>query len=132
MSDAEHILETCQLIIDAAVDADPLLRPYPVLKLAVTAPAIVILAGDPFVTYHARMGGIVDAAYEFDVVLLASKVNEVAAQHRLYGWFDPRNKVYQAIDALPGMSVVDGRNVGDYAVGEGTYWGGTLRVTYDG
>ena len=129
---SDDILAVCQSITDAAVAASPELRPYPTLRDAVSSPAIVVLAGDPFITYHQRMGGLADAFYTFDVVLLASKANEVVAQQRLYGWLNPRNGLYQAIDALPGMSVVEAVNVGDYGVGTATLWGGTLRVTYDG
>lgn len=120
------------LIADAAKEVDPEIRAYPTLRDAVTVPALVVLAGEPFATYHARMGGLADAEYIFDVVLLASKQNEAVAQQRLYGWLDPRGGLYQAIDALEGMSVEQALNVGNYDVGTATYWGATLRVTYDG
>lgn len=119
------------LIAETAKAVDPELRASPTLREAVTVPALVVLAGEPFATYHERFETD-EATYIFDVVLLASKVNEVAAQKRLYGWIDPRGALYRALDAIEGMSVEQVVNVGDYTVGDATHWGGTLRVTYDG
>lgn len=131
MSDDEDILAVAQSIADAAAEAEPGLRPYPTLRDALTVPAIVVTAGEPFITYHQRFGGY-DAAYAFDVVFLASKQNEVAAQRRLYSWASPRSAVFQAIDSIDGVAAEALVNVGNYDVGTATYWGGTLRVSYDG
>jgi len=119
------------LIADTAKAVDPEIRTYPTLREAVTVPALVVLAGEPFATYHARFETD-EATYVYDVVLLASKQNEVAAQKRLYGWVDPRGALYRALDAIEGLSVDEVVNVGDYTVGTATYWGGTLRCSYDG
>lgn len=129
--EAERILAVCQSITDAAVAVDPLLRPYPMLRMATVAPAIVVAAGEPFQVFHQAFE-FDEAVYNFDVVLLASKQNEIIAQKRLYGWLDPRGELYRAIDAIDGVSVETSGNVGDYSVGEGTYWGGTLHVSYSG
>ena len=119
------------LIADTAREVDPEIRTYPTLRDAVTVPALVVLAGEPFATFHERFE-VDEATYVFDVVLLASKQNEAVAQQRLYGWVDPRGALYRALDALEGMSLVEAVNVGNYDVGTATYWGGTLRVTFDG
>ena len=118
-------------IADTAKEADPEIRTYPTLRDAVTVPALVVLPGEPFATFHERFE-VDEATYVFDVVLLASKQNEAVAQQRLYGWVDPRGALYRALDAIEGMSVAEAVNVGNYDVGTATYWGGTLRVTFDG
>jgi hypothetical protein len=119
------------LIADTAKAVDPELRAYPTLREAVTVPALVVLAGEPFATFHERFETD-EATYIYDVVLLASKQNEAAAQKRLYGWVDPRGALYRALDAIEGLSLDQVVNVGDYTVGTATYWGGTLRCSYDG
>lgn len=129
--DEPDLLEVCGMITDAAVAADPAFRPYPLLRLVVNSPAVVVAPGEPFINYRRRFE-VAEALYNLDVMLLASKVNDQTAQKRLYAWLDPRGPVYQTIDALPGIDAAAAINIGDYTVGDGTLWGATLRVTYDG
>lgn len=131
MTNDEAIFEVCDAISVAATTADAELRSYPTIRKAVTVPAIVVTPADPFLDYHASFDGTAFEAF-FDVVFVASQVNEVEAQRRVYRWLNPRNAVWQAIDAIAGVTVTQAVNVGGYEVGDATYWGATLRVTYAG
>ena len=129
----EEIVAVCELIADTAVGADPRLKKYPFIRLATDPPAVVVVPGEPFLDYHgSRGGGFGTIGHNFDVIFLASSVSEVAAQKRLYGWLSPHGPVYRALDELPDIDIALAINIGDYQVGEGTLWGGTMRLTYDG
>lgn len=125
-----EILAYAQAIVDAAKGAVPEIKQYPTMRDAVAVPAIVVLAGEgTFLHYHQRIGGGSNADLFFDVVLLVSRVNEVAAQIKLYSWLDPESAIYQAVDGIPGVRIDEARNVGDYDVGDSTLWGVTWRVS---
>lgn len=125
-----EILDYAQAIVDAAKGAAPELKQYPTMRDATAVPAIVVLPGEgTFLRYHQRIGDLANADLFFDVVMLVSRVNEVAAQVKLYSWLDPESDLFKAIDSVPGVRIDEARNVGDYDVGDATYYGFTWQVS---
>ena len=128
-SPESEILAYAQQIVDAAKSVVPEIKQYPTMRDAVAVPAIVVLAGEgTFLNYHQRLDGS-SADLFFDVVLLVSRVNELAAQVKLYSWLDPESELFRAVDAVVGVRIDEARNVGDYDVGDSTFWGATWRVS---
>lgn len=125
-----EILAYAQSIVDAAKVAVPEIKQYPTMRDAVAVPAIVVMPPEgAFLRYHQRIGGGSNADLFFDVVMLVSRVNEIAAQVKLYSWLDPESELFKAIDAVPGVRIDDATHVGDYDVGNSTFYGYTWRVS---
>lgn len=120
-------------ITDTAKLVEPGLRTYPLLKIAVDAPAIVCRLSDINYREVFESG---DAGYVFDVIMLSSKVVEVTALRRAYGWANPRSALKQALNTIPGLTIAQATDFGDYQVGDilsgATLWGFTWRAVYDG
>lgn len=126
-----ELIAQCELVASTAKIAVPELKAFETVEEAVSIPAIVVQPAEPFITYHQRFGSK-EAHYQFDIVLLVSKVNSRAAQRTLYSLIEPSGALFTALDALPGWDIEQALNVGYYSVGNAAYWGGSLGSTYDG
>ena len=130
MTAPNEILDRAEEIVAAAKGAVAELKTYPTVRDATAVPAIVVTPGEgTFLRYHGRIGGLANADLFFDVVMLVSRVNEVAAQVKLYSWLDPDSDLFLAIDGIPGVRIDEATHVGDYDVGDATYYGFTWRVS---
>lgn len=120
-------------ITDTAKMIESGLRTYPLLKMAIDPPAIVCRLSD--INYRQRFE-ISEAGYVIDVIMLVSKVVEVTAQNRVYGWVDPRSAMYRSINSIPGLEIAQATDFGDYQVGDilsgATLWGFTWKAVYGG
>lgn len=124
---------TFTAITDMAKLVEPGLRTYPLLKMAVDAPAIICRLSD--INYHPKFE-VSDAGYVIEVIMLVSKVVEVTAQRKAYSWAIPRSPMFRALNSIPGLDIAKATDFGDYQVGDilsgSTLWGFTWLAAYDG